>query len=253
MSHYNVNASVPKTLIKHLVRWVAASGSVERGDDPVLDEILATTDQPGARSRRRGCHRSGQAGAEQRGERRPVRAAGLPPLPDPALRLRADQGRVPGLDGVARREPGRVARRARRPAQRLHAGRDQEAPAHVLLALLQDQPVQALARAERAQGRLGRIALAARRLARAERLGGDGVAGGRRADSGRLMRWASQSGARARGCGRRRASAQAEPLWFPVVLRRRRRLCRVVEDQDQGAAGLGPRGGEVHAAGRPAR
>ena len=33
MSHYNVNASVPKTLIKHLVRWVAASGSVERGDD----------------------------------------------------------------------------------------------------------------------------------------------------------------------------------------------------------------------------
>jgi NAD+ synthase (glutamine-hydrolysing) len=46
MSHYNVNASVPKTLIKHLVRWVAASGSVERGDDPVLDEILATTISP---------------------------------------------------------------------------------------------------------------------------------------------------------------------------------------------------------------
>ena len=46
MSHYNVNASVPKTLIKHLVRWVAASGSIERGDDPVLDEILATTISP---------------------------------------------------------------------------------------------------------------------------------------------------------------------------------------------------------------
>ena len=46
MSHYNVNASVPKTLIKHLVRWVAASGSVERGDDPVLDEILATQISP---------------------------------------------------------------------------------------------------------------------------------------------------------------------------------------------------------------
>ncbi|MEP7303313.1 MAG: NAD(+) synthase, partial [Caldimonas sp.] len=46
MSHYNVNASVPKTLIKHLVRWVAASGSVERGDDPVLDEILATPISP---------------------------------------------------------------------------------------------------------------------------------------------------------------------------------------------------------------
>jgi len=46
MSHYNVNASVPKTLIKHLVRWVAASGSVERGDDPVLDEILSTQISP---------------------------------------------------------------------------------------------------------------------------------------------------------------------------------------------------------------
>ena len=46
MSHYNVNASVPKTLIKHLVRWVAASGSVEAGDDPVLDEILATEVSP---------------------------------------------------------------------------------------------------------------------------------------------------------------------------------------------------------------
>ena len=46
MSHYNVNASVPKTLIKHLVRWVADSGSLERGDDPVLDEILATQISP---------------------------------------------------------------------------------------------------------------------------------------------------------------------------------------------------------------
>ena len=46
MSHYNVNASVPKTLIRHLVRWVAASGSVERGDDAVLDDILGTQISP---------------------------------------------------------------------------------------------------------------------------------------------------------------------------------------------------------------
>jgi NAD+ synthase (glutamine-hydrolysing) len=46
MSHYNVNASVPKTLIKYLVRWVAASGSVEAGDDDVLDDILATEISP---------------------------------------------------------------------------------------------------------------------------------------------------------------------------------------------------------------
>ena len=46
MSHYNVNASVPKTLIKHLVRWVAQSGSVAAGDDDVLDDILATEISP---------------------------------------------------------------------------------------------------------------------------------------------------------------------------------------------------------------
>ena len=27
MSHYNVNASVPKTLIQHLIRWVVDTGS----------------------------------------------------------------------------------------------------------------------------------------------------------------------------------------------------------------------------------
>ncbi|MCY7316101.1 MAG: NAD(+) synthase [Rubrivivax sp.] len=45
MSHYNVNASVPKTLIKHLVRWVAASGAVG-ADAAVLDDILATPISP---------------------------------------------------------------------------------------------------------------------------------------------------------------------------------------------------------------
>ncbi len=44
MSHYNVNASVPKTLIRHLVRWVAASGSV--ADAGVLDAVLATVVSP---------------------------------------------------------------------------------------------------------------------------------------------------------------------------------------------------------------
>src|SRR5689334_6013984 len=46
MSRYNVNASLPKTLIKHLVRWVAASGPVERSDDPVPAEFLDTPISP---------------------------------------------------------------------------------------------------------------------------------------------------------------------------------------------------------------
>ena len=32
MSHYNVNAGVPKTLIQHLIRWVDQHRPVRRGD-----------------------------------------------------------------------------------------------------------------------------------------------------------------------------------------------------------------------------
>ena len=46
MSHYSVNASVPKTLITHLVRWVAESGRL--GDDgaQVLLDVLGTDVSP---------------------------------------------------------------------------------------------------------------------------------------------------------------------------------------------------------------
>ncbi len=46
MSHYNVNASVPKTLIKHLVRWVAESQSQLLPDPQVLLDILGTEISP---------------------------------------------------------------------------------------------------------------------------------------------------------------------------------------------------------------
>ncbi|MFA9215614.1 MAG: NAD(+) synthase [Sphingomonadaceae bacterium] len=46
MSHYNVNASVPKTLISHLVRWVAESGVIGRNDAQVLLNILGTEISP---------------------------------------------------------------------------------------------------------------------------------------------------------------------------------------------------------------
>lgn len=46
MSHYNVNAGVPKTLIQHLIRWVARSGQFH-GDVPdTLDAILQTEISP---------------------------------------------------------------------------------------------------------------------------------------------------------------------------------------------------------------
>ncbi|WP_428263757.1 NAD(+) synthase [Haliangium sp.] len=46
MSHYNVNASVPKTLIQHLIRWVIDSGQFDRDTGAVLGDILATEISP---------------------------------------------------------------------------------------------------------------------------------------------------------------------------------------------------------------
>ncbi|MGZ3315552.1 MAG: NAD(+) synthase [Caulobacteraceae bacterium] len=46
MSHYNVNASVPKTLIQHLIRWVAAEGLMGEAASPVLLDIVAAEISP---------------------------------------------------------------------------------------------------------------------------------------------------------------------------------------------------------------
>ena len=46
MSHYNVNAGVPKTLIQHLIRWVISAGQFEKGVDATLNAILETEISP---------------------------------------------------------------------------------------------------------------------------------------------------------------------------------------------------------------
>ena len=46
MSHYAVNASVPKTLIQHVIRWVAQTGRLGTETSQVLEEILATEISP---------------------------------------------------------------------------------------------------------------------------------------------------------------------------------------------------------------
>ena len=46
MSHYAVNASVPKTLIQHVIRWVAQTESLGRETSATLLEILATPISP---------------------------------------------------------------------------------------------------------------------------------------------------------------------------------------------------------------
>lgn len=46
MSHYNINASVPKTLIQHLIRWVARSEQVSPETSEILIDILETEISP---------------------------------------------------------------------------------------------------------------------------------------------------------------------------------------------------------------
>jgi NAD+ synthase (glutamine-hydrolysing) len=46
MSHYNVNVSVPKTLIQYLIRWVIASGQFDAPANATLEGILATEISP---------------------------------------------------------------------------------------------------------------------------------------------------------------------------------------------------------------
>jgi NAD+ synthase (glutamine-hydrolysing) len=46
MSHYSVNASVPKTLIQHVIRWVAQGGRFGAEASQTLAEILATEISP---------------------------------------------------------------------------------------------------------------------------------------------------------------------------------------------------------------
>ena len=46
MSHYNVNASVAKSLIQHLIRFVAGSGEVSEGTARILNAVLDTEISP---------------------------------------------------------------------------------------------------------------------------------------------------------------------------------------------------------------
>ena len=46
MSHYNVNAGVPKTLIQHLIRWVSRTGQFQQEVSETLDAILKTEISP---------------------------------------------------------------------------------------------------------------------------------------------------------------------------------------------------------------
>lgn len=46
MSHYAVNAGLPKTLIQHLIRWVLSSNMFDETANRTLLDVLGTTISP---------------------------------------------------------------------------------------------------------------------------------------------------------------------------------------------------------------
>ena len=161
MSHYNVNGGVPKTLIQHLIRWVAGTKQFDAEVNEVLLDVLDTEITPELVP-------TGEDEEVQSSEAKvgPVLAAGLHAVPRAALRLPAEQDRVPRVARLAR--PGGRRLAAGIPGRRapvVHARGDQALARGLRAAVLRVQPVQALGAAERAEGQPRRLALAARRLA----------------------------------------------------------------------------------------
>ena len=188
MAHYNVNCGVPKTLIQHLIRWVIGSRQFGPEVLETLDAILATEISPELIPAA-----EGEAPQSTEAQIGPYALQdftlfytlryGFPPSKIAFLALQAWE------DADARRLaaafPAGAARRVRPAADPPLAGA-------VPPPLLRVQPVQAQRHAERAEGQRRRLAVAARRLARAvgrqrqrlaggagreraEECGGDGV------------------------------------------------------------------------------
>jgi NAD+ synthase (glutamine-hydrolysing) len=139
MSHYNVNAGVPKTLIQYLIRWCARTDQFEPQTDAVLEAILAQEISPELVP-------AGEDGAVQstEAEDRPLRAQRLLPPPHRPLRPAPVQGRLPRVARVARQGARRVARGHRRNrAPRLRPRHDPPLARKLPRAVLRLQPVQA--------------------------------------------------------------------------------------------------------------
>ncbi|MEZ4582402.1 MAG: NAD(+) synthase [Caldilineaceae bacterium] len=174
MSHYNVNASVPKTLIQHLIRWSIATAQFTPAASTILQSILDTEISP---------ELVPATGGSQDAPAQSTQAKiGPYELQDFHLYYISRFGFRPSKVAFLSRHAwgdrtAALARLYRPGAQRIRSGRDQALAECLSLPLLPDQPVQTLGAAQRAQSRVGRLALPARRLARPQRFRGHRLAG----------------------------------------------------------------------------
>jgi len=106
MSHYNVNASVPKTLIQYLIRWVARSGQFDSETSDILIGILETEISPelipGQKWR--------PAGTGNGRDYRSLRAAGFQQLLYYAIRICSHKDCLHGILRVERQRERPLAR-----------------------------------------------------------------------------------------------------------------------------------------------
>ncbi len=181
MSHYNVNASVPKTLIQHLIRWVARSVQFSPETSEILLDILETEISPELIPGRRGAQPSQRTEA----------IVGPYELQDFNNFYTTRFGYLPTKIAFMAycawrdRDAGPLAGRPRGEEKRLHDRRDPALAGGLSLPVLPDQPVQALLHPQRPQGRFGGIPLAAGRLPGAKRQRGRRLAGRCEKNSGK--------------------------------------------------------------------
>ena len=150
MSHYNVNASVPKTLIQYLVRWVAETGQLgARRRATCCSDILATEISPELVP---GDGRATQPGRGPKPSSAPTSCRISTSTTSLRFGYRADQGRLPRLHA-----PGATATRGDWPdipdaiAQRVHASRDQALAARSSWRFFKTSQFKRTLRAERAR------------------------------------------------------------------------------------------------------
>ena len=165
MAHYHVNASVPKTLIQYLIRWVARTEPARA--DSVSEVLLDVLDTPISPELVPG--KSGlEPGAEHRSGSRPLRAAGFPSVLRSALRLSAHEGRVHGVCAWRDRNTGNWPEFPRPRAISTPSPRSSTGWAFSPKRFFQLSSTSA-AHPECAESRFRRIAIAAQRLSSAER------------------------------------------------------------------------------------
>ncbi len=156
MSHYNVNASVPKTLIQHLIRWLIGARQFDAATIDVLTRIVETPISPEL-----------VPGAGDKPEQSSEAVVGPYELQDFHLyyisRFGYRPSKVAYLAHCAWGDAGTGAWPDTVPPDERRSydlADDHRVARGVPQTLLPEQPVQALGHAERPEGRLGRLALA---------------------------------------------------------------------------------------------